>query len=208
MQSLSVWQTGSSCALWRHSCSSLCHLNYKISLKTISLFWLLFFFFLIIPLAKMHLCFQACRGVLLSLCAWWLLPSLWQRRQVPSWGRCFTLENLELWKRWDKKSCSVTKYVLLWTRLTVWECFLLCKTTSNRNCFASTQTGANDLQTLADRLAQQSICASLSRRFPKVTIIGEEVCVFDAKQPIEEESESELMMWALFSALGPTSWGD
>ncbi|XP_023202976.1 3'(2'),5'-bisphosphate nucleotidase 1 isoform X1 [Xiphophorus maculatus] len=36
------------------------------------------------------------------------------------------------------------------------------------------KTGANDLQTLADRLAQKSICASLSRRFPKVTIIGEE----------------------------------
>lgn len=36
------------------------------------------------------------------------------------------------------------------------------------------KTGANDLQTLADRLAQQSICASLARRFPKITIIGEE----------------------------------
>ncbi|MED6257398.1 3'(2'),5'-bisphosphate nucleotidase 1 [Ataeniobius toweri] len=36
------------------------------------------------------------------------------------------------------------------------------------------KTGANDLQTLADRLAQKSICASLSRRFPKITIIGEE----------------------------------
>ncbi|XP_076023436.1 3'(2'),5'-bisphosphate nucleotidase 1 isoform X1 [Genypterus blacodes] len=36
------------------------------------------------------------------------------------------------------------------------------------------KTGANDLQTLADRVAQQSICASLSKRFPKVTIIGEE----------------------------------
>ncbi|KAM8832540.1 3'(2'),5'-bisphosphate nucleotidase 1 [Spinachia spinachia] len=36
------------------------------------------------------------------------------------------------------------------------------------------KTGANDLQTLADRLAQRSICASLSRRFPKITIIGEE----------------------------------
>ncbi|XP_018517163.1 3'(2'),5'-bisphosphate nucleotidase 1 isoform X2 [Lates calcarifer] len=36
------------------------------------------------------------------------------------------------------------------------------------------KTGATDLQTLADRLAQQSICASLSRRFPKITIIGEE----------------------------------
>ncbi|XP_056150016.1 3'(2'),5'-bisphosphate nucleotidase 1 isoform X1 [Lampris incognitus] len=36
------------------------------------------------------------------------------------------------------------------------------------------KTGANDLQTMADRLAQQSICASLSKRFPKITIIGEE----------------------------------
>ncbi|XP_036405888.1 3'(2'),5'-bisphosphate nucleotidase 1 [Megalops cyprinoides] len=36
------------------------------------------------------------------------------------------------------------------------------------------KTGANDLQTVADRLAQKSICASLSRQFPKVTIIGEE----------------------------------
>lgn len=74
----------------------------------------------------------------------------------------------------------------------------------NRIAFA--QTGANDLQTLADRLAQQSICASLSRRFPKVTIIGEEVSVFDAKQPIrfcfccffmvQKESESLLMTCA------------
>uniref|UniRef100_H3CZI5 3'(2'),5'-bisphosphate nucleotidase 1 n=1 Tax=Tetraodon nigroviridis TaxID=99883 RepID=H3CZI5_TETNG len=36
------------------------------------------------------------------------------------------------------------------------------------------KTGADDLQTLADRLAQQSICASLAQKFPKVTIIGEE----------------------------------
>ncbi|KAL6486722.1 hypothetical protein MHYP_G00061140 [Metynnis hypsauchen] len=36
------------------------------------------------------------------------------------------------------------------------------------------KTGANDLQTLADRLVQKSICASLSKSFPKVTIIGEE----------------------------------
>lgn len=43
---------------------------------------------------------------------------------------------------------------------------------------AHAQTGANDLQTLADRLAQQSICASLSRRFPKITIIAEEVSEF------------------------------
>uniref|UniRef100_A0A3Q3L7J2 3'(2'),5'-bisphosphate nucleotidase 1 n=1 Tax=Mastacembelus armatus TaxID=205130 RepID=A0A3Q3L7J2_9TELE len=36
------------------------------------------------------------------------------------------------------------------------------------------KTGVNDLQTLADRLAQQCICASLSRHFPKITIIAEE----------------------------------
>ncbi|KAM9703849.1 3'(2'),5'-bisphosphate nucleotidase 1 isoform 1-T2 [Menidia menidia] len=45
------------------------------------------------------------------------------------------------------------------------------------------KTGANDLQTLADRLAQQSICASLSRRFPKITLIGEE------ELPAEEVQE-------------------
>ncbi|KAM4679296.1 3'(2'),5'-bisphosphate nucleotidase 1 isoform 2-T2 [Amazona ochrocephala] len=36
------------------------------------------------------------------------------------------------------------------------------------------KTGANDLQTKADRLVQMSICASLAQKFPKVTIIGEE----------------------------------
>ncbi|XP_033859436.1 3'(2'),5'-bisphosphate nucleotidase 1 [Acipenser ruthenus] len=36
------------------------------------------------------------------------------------------------------------------------------------------KTGANDLQTKADRLVQQCICSSLTRMFPKVTIIGEE----------------------------------
>ncbi|XP_017311993.1 3'(2'),5'-bisphosphate nucleotidase 1 isoform X1 [Ictalurus punctatus] len=36
------------------------------------------------------------------------------------------------------------------------------------------KTGVDDLQTLADRLAQKSICASLSKSFPKITIIGEE----------------------------------
>ncbi|KAM3861170.1 3'(2'),5'-bisphosphate nucleotidase 1 isoform 2-T2 [Diretmus argenteus] len=40
------------------------------------------------------------------------------------------------------------------------------------------KTGANDLQTLADRLAQRSICASLYKRFPKITVIGEEVIVW------------------------------
>ncbi|KAM6953868.1 3'(2'),5'-bisphosphate nucleotidase 1 [Aplochiton taeniatus] len=41
------------------------------------------------------------------------------------------------------------------------------------------KTGANDLQTLADRLVQQSICASLSKHFPKITIIGEEDLPFE-----------------------------
>lgn len=37
------------------------------------------------------------------------------------------------------------------------------------------QTSATDLQTKADRLVQMSICSSLARKFPKLTIIGEEV---------------------------------
>ncbi|KAM4041103.1 3'(2'),5'-bisphosphate nucleotidase 1 isoform 1-T1 [Anomaloglossus baeobatrachus] len=45
------------------------------------------------------------------------------------------------------------------------------------------KTGANDLQTAADRLVQQSICASLARKFPGLTIIGEE------DLPSEEVSE-------------------
>ncbi|KAM9298711.1 3'(2'),5'-bisphosphate nucleotidase 1 isoform 3-T3 [Morus bassanus] len=40
------------------------------------------------------------------------------------------------------------------------------------------KTGANDLQTKADRLVQMSICASLARKFPKVTIIGEELVIW------------------------------
>ncbi|XP_038616707.1 3'(2'),5'-bisphosphate nucleotidase 1 isoform X2 [Tachyglossus aculeatus] len=36
------------------------------------------------------------------------------------------------------------------------------------------KTGALDLQTKADRLVQMSICSSLARKFPKLTIIGEE----------------------------------
>ncbi|KAM9435208.1 3'(2'),5'-bisphosphate nucleotidase 1 isoform 2-T2 [Clarias gariepinus] len=46
------------------------------------------------------------------------------------------------------------------------------------------KTGADDLQTLADRLAQKSICASLLKVFPKVTIIGEEDLPFEA---VEED---------------------
>ncbi|GAB1285835.1 3'(2'),5'-bisphosphate nucleotidase 1 [Apodemus speciosus] len=36
------------------------------------------------------------------------------------------------------------------------------------------KTSATDLQTKADRLVQMSICTSLARKFPKLTIIGEE----------------------------------
>ncbi|XP_036941992.1 3'(2'),5'-bisphosphate nucleotidase 1 [Acanthopagrus latus] len=54
------------------------------------------------------------------------------------------------------------------------------------------KTGANDLQTLADRLAQQSICASLSRRFPKITIIGEEdLPAEEVKEELIENGHSE-----------------
>ncbi|XP_056283341.1 3'(2'),5'-bisphosphate nucleotidase 1 [Pseudoliparis swirei] len=54
------------------------------------------------------------------------------------------------------------------------------------------KTGANDLQTLADRLAQQSICASLSRCFPKITIIGEEdLPAEEIKEDLIESGVSE-----------------
>ncbi|KAF1376796.1 hypothetical protein PFLUV_G00215160 [Perca fluviatilis] len=54
------------------------------------------------------------------------------------------------------------------------------------------KTGANDLQTLADRLAQQSICASLSRIFPKITIIGEEeLPAEEIKEDLIEGGHSE-----------------
>ncbi|XP_041661359.1 3'(2'),5'-bisphosphate nucleotidase 1 isoform X2 [Cheilinus undulatus] len=54
------------------------------------------------------------------------------------------------------------------------------------------KSGANDLQTLADRLAQQSICASLSRHFPKITIIGEEdLPAEEIKEDLIESGHSE-----------------
>ncbi|XP_052509864.1 3'(2'),5'-bisphosphate nucleotidase 1 isoform X3 [Budorcas taxicolor] len=40
------------------------------------------------------------------------------------------------------------------------------------------KTCATDLQTKADRLVQVSICSSLARKFPKLTIIGEELVVW------------------------------
>ncbi|KAM8945336.1 3'(2'),5'-bisphosphate nucleotidase 1 [Pelodytes ibericus] len=45
------------------------------------------------------------------------------------------------------------------------------------------KTGANDLQTAADRLVQHSICWSLARQFPQLTLIGEE------DLPVEEVDE-------------------
>ncbi|XP_017267491.1 3'(2'),5'-bisphosphate nucleotidase 1 [Kryptolebias marmoratus] len=54
------------------------------------------------------------------------------------------------------------------------------------------KTGANDLQTMADRLAQQSICASLSRRFPKITMIGEEdLPAEEIQEDLLENGQSE-----------------
>ncbi|XP_047429223.1 3'(2'),5'-bisphosphate nucleotidase 1 [Mugil cephalus] len=54
------------------------------------------------------------------------------------------------------------------------------------------KTGANDLQTLADRLAQQSICASLYRKFPKLTIIGEEdLPAEEVQEDLIETGQSE-----------------
>ncbi|KAM5185167.1 3'(2'),5'-bisphosphate nucleotidase 1-like [Callospermophilus lateralis] len=40
------------------------------------------------------------------------------------------------------------------------------------------KTSATDLQTEADRLVQMSICSSLARKFPKLTIIGEDLVVW------------------------------
>ncbi|KAM5164650.1 3'(2'),5'-bisphosphate nucleotidase 1 [Mantella aurantiaca] len=53
------------------------------------------------------------------------------------------------------------------------------------------KTGANDLQTAADRLVQQSICSSLARKFPKLTIIGEEdLPSTDVEESLIETGES------------------
>uniref|UniRef100_A0A8C1PT40 3'(2'),5'-bisphosphate nucleotidase 1 n=1 Tax=Cyprinus carpio TaxID=7962 RepID=A0A8C1PT40_CYPCA len=57
------------------------------------------------------------------------------------------------------------------------------------------KTGANDLQTLADRLAQKSICASLSKSFPKVTIIGEEeLPAEDVEEELLETGHNSLIL--------------
>uniref|UniRef100_A0A8C1D4X5 3'(2'),5'-bisphosphate nucleotidase 1 n=1 Tax=Cyprinus carpio carpio TaxID=630221 RepID=A0A8C1D4X5_CYPCA len=57
------------------------------------------------------------------------------------------------------------------------------------------KSGANDLQTLADRLVQKSICASLSKSFPKVTIIGEEELPAEAvEEDLIENGQSSLIL--------------
>ncbi|XP_072121180.1 3'(2'),5'-bisphosphate nucleotidase 1 [Mobula birostris] len=54
------------------------------------------------------------------------------------------------------------------------------------------KTGANDLQTKADLLVQQSICSSLARKFPKLTIIGEEdLPSQEADEDLIESGQSE-----------------
>ncbi|MGH0142375.1 UNVERIFIED_CONTAM: hypothetical protein FKN15_077814 [Acipenser sinensis] len=54
------------------------------------------------------------------------------------------------------------------------------------------KTGANDLQTKADRLVQQCICSSLTRMFPKITIIGEEdLPSHDVEENLIESGQSE-----------------
>ncbi|KAJ3606863.1 hypothetical protein NHX12_026381 [Muraenolepis orangiensis] len=56
------------------------------------------------------------------------------------------------------------------------------------------KTGANDLQTLADRLAQQSICTSLAKHFPKITIIGEEELTEEPREDLVEEGQAEAIL--------------
>ncbi|XP_072543961.1 3'(2'),5'-bisphosphate nucleotidase 1 isoform X1 [Salminus brasiliensis] len=57
------------------------------------------------------------------------------------------------------------------------------------------KTGVNDLQTLADRLVQKSICASLSKSFPKLTIIGEEDLPSEAvEEELIETSQYDLIL--------------
>ncbi|KYO43571.1 3'(2'),5'-bisphosphate nucleotidase 1 isoform B [Alligator mississippiensis] len=52
--------------------------------------------------------------------------------------------------------------------------------------------GANDLQTKADRLVQMSICSSLARKFPKLTIIGEEdLPSYDVDEELIENGQYE-----------------
>ncbi|KAM4041104.1 3'(2'),5'-bisphosphate nucleotidase 1 isoform 2-T2 [Anomaloglossus baeobatrachus] len=85
------------------------------------------------------------------------------------------------------------------------------------------KTGANDLQTAADRLVQQSICASLARKFPGLTIIGEEdLPSEEVSEDLIEPGQSEEILKVTFpsqynsikeeeagdgAVLGRTIWG-
>ncbi|XP_045443066.1 3'(2'),5'-bisphosphate nucleotidase 1 isoform X1 [Pipistrellus kuhlii] len=55
------------------------------------------------------------------------------------------------------------------------------------------KTSPTDLQTKADRMAQMSICSSLARKFPKLTIIGEEVRVGRDMDLPSEDVDQELI---------------
>ncbi|XP_065257157.1 3'(2'),5'-bisphosphate nucleotidase 1 isoform X2 [Emys orbicularis] len=59
--------------------------------------------------------------------------------------------------------------------------------------------GPNDLQTKADRLVQMSICSSLARKFPRVTIIGEEdLPSHDVDEELIEDGQCEEILKKAF----------
>ncbi|XP_037751632.1 3'(2'),5'-bisphosphate nucleotidase 1 isoform X2 [Chelonia mydas] len=59
--------------------------------------------------------------------------------------------------------------------------------------------GPNDLQTKADRLVQMTICSSLARKFPRVTIIGEEdLPSHDVDEELIEEGQCEEILKKAF----------
>ncbi|XP_067421035.1 3'(2'),5'-bisphosphate nucleotidase 1 [Emydura macquarii macquarii] len=59
--------------------------------------------------------------------------------------------------------------------------------------------GPNDLQTKADRLVQMSICSSLARKFPRVTIIGEEdLPSYEVDEELIEDGQCEEILKKTF----------
>uniref|UniRef100_A0A8C4VKQ1 3'(2'),5'-bisphosphate nucleotidase 1 n=1 Tax=Gopherus evgoodei TaxID=1825980 RepID=A0A8C4VKQ1_9SAUR len=59
--------------------------------------------------------------------------------------------------------------------------------------------GPSDLQTKADRLVQMSICASLARKFPRLTIIGEEdLPSHDVDEELIEDGQCEEILKKAF----------
>nr|KAF6399576.1 3'(2'), 5'-bisphosphate nucleotidase 1 [Molossus molossus] len=57
------------------------------------------------------------------------------------------------------------------------------------------KTCPTDLQTKADRLAQMSICSSLARKFPKLTIIWEEILGKPCPSQYSTIKEEDLVVW-------------